>query len=102
MAKKARKKFTRFRGDHRKNQILQEALRIVAKFGLYTERLTFSEIARRCGCSRSNIKHHWKSLQAIRGALIAQSFKGEDRSIFNQALAKHDPVAVSLQNNDTA
>lgn len=84
--------------EHRKEQILQEAKKLVDKSGLYTRELTFSNLSKLCGCSRGNIKYHWKSLQAIRGALIAKSFNG-DRKLFSEALATCDPDAVSLQND---
>lgn len=89
----------RLPSGQRMAQILQAAYDLADEGALYE--MSMHQIAKRAGCSRPLIKHHYQSLTRLREAVVQEAIRVENLSILALALAKKEPAAfkapLSLQ-----
>lgn len=76
--------------EHRRAQLLEMARQLSYEGRLYD--WTLNDVAANVGCSRSTVNHHFKSIIALRNAVIRDAMVRGDDAILLQARAKFDPV----------
>ena len=74
--------------------ILETASKLVRTHGL--QRVTREAIARKVGCASGTINYYFKSMAALRDAIVVAAIKAEDVSVLAKAFGEGHPAVDKL------
>jgi AcrR family transcriptional regulator len=72
-----------------KQTILLAAVRLARTQGMF--KLKRREIAKAAGCGNGTVNYHFKSMDALRGAVVAHAIEHQVIEVLVQARAERDP-----------